>query len=130
MGKGRPGPRPEMWISGPDQVRHQQHVAWRQQKNQAQWRGETWDLAFDHWIELWGDLWPRRGRLVDDYCMTRKDWELPWTRDNTHVITRAEHACMHGHHASTGYVSPARIRWRERTGQVRKFTRKQPPCNE
>jgi hypothetical protein len=120
VGKGRPGPRPEIWISGPDQVRHKQHCAWRQQKNQAQWRGETWALTFDVWIELWGDLWPRRGRQVDDYCMTRRDWELPWTRANTHVITRSEHAKMQGRHMSDGWVSPARQRWRAETGIAKK----------
>jgi hypothetical protein len=119
-----------MWISGPDLVRHQQHVAWRQQKNQAQWRGETWSLDFDSWIELWGDLWHLRGRQVDDYCMTRRDWELPWTLDNTHVITRSQHAKMQGYHTSTGWVSPARQRWRAETGIERKRPGKQPPCNE
>ena len=130
MGKGRPGPRPEMWISGPDLVRHQQHVAWRQQKNQAQWRGETWALAFDDWVRLWGDLWHLRGRQVGDYCMTRRDWAQDWTPANTHVITRAQHARMQGYHTSTGWVSPARQRWRAQTGIERKRPGKPPACNE
>lgn len=139
MGKGRKGPRPhtrgerpESWLSGPDRTRHVQHTAWRQQKNQAQWRGETWDLSFEDWVELWGDLWPHRGRLVTDYCMTRRDWELPWTRTNAHVITRSEHAQMHGRRMADGWVSPARSRWRELKGIERKTSgrKRKLPCNE
>lgn len=111
----RPGPRPETWLSGPDETRHEQHIAWRQQKNQAQFRGETWLLAFDDWIELWGDRWLDRGRQKGCYCMTRKDWELPWTRANAHVITREQHAGMQTAAQMAGWRSPARQRWLERT---------------
>lgn len=114
------GPRPQSWISGPDETRHVQHCAWRQQKNQAQWRGEEWDLSFEDWVALWGDLWPLRGRLVTDYCMTRQDWEGAWTRTNAHVITRSEHARMQGHAMAAGWVSPARSRWRASKGIERK----------
>jgi len=41
------GPRPRVWKSGPDPTRHQQFRVWGQQKNQAQWREEGWDIAFD-----------------------------------------------------------------------------------
>ena len=112
----RPGPRPQVWLSGPDPTRHEQHKAWRQQKNQAQFRGETWLLSFDDWISTWGLLWPRRGRTVDCYCMTRRDWELPWTPDNVHVITREQHAQMQNTAKAAGWRSPARQHWAQRTG--------------
>ena len=122
----RPGPRPQVWLSGPDETRHQQHVAWRQQKNQAQYRGEIWELAFEDWILLWGDKWHLRGRTVNCYCMTRQDWELPWTRANAHVITREEHARMQHVAKNQGWVSPARSQWRAETGTARKRPGRKP----
>jgi hypothetical protein len=68
-----------------------------QQRNQAQWRGEGWDFAFEDWLVLWGDLWQHRGRGADQYCMTREDKEKPWTKDNCLVITREQHFNDHRH---------------------------------
>jgi len=129
----RPGPRPQTWLSGPDETRHEQHIAWRQQKNQAQFRGETWQLTFDDWVELWGDQWWDRGRERGCYCMTRRDWELPWTRDNAQVITREAHAAMQGAAIMAGWRSRARSAWLERTQhrpQPRGRKRRTPPCEE
>lgn len=95
---------------------HQQWKVWGQQKNQAQWRGEQWDLSFDDWRELWGDLWHNRGRERGDYCMTRRDWSTPWTRDNAVVITRIEHAKMQGAAMSAGWRSVAQKKKRTRLG--------------
>jgi hypothetical protein len=66
-----------------------------QQRNQAQWRGEEWDFAFEDWIILWGDLWDHRGRGSDQYCMTRVDKEAAWTKLNCIVITREQHFANH-----------------------------------
>jgi len=128
-----PGPRPHAWRSGPDPVAHAQYRAYIQQRNQAQFRGEIWNLTLAEWRELWADLWPLRGRGREDYCMTRRDWTGDWTVDNTHVITRRQHAQMHGRHRFEGYRSPARERWLARLhippgrpGRPRKV----PVCNE
>jgi hypothetical protein len=82
---------PHTWLSGDDPVRHKQYYVWLQQRNQAQYRNEGWDLDFDTWVSLWGDLWQLRGRDRDGYCMTRRDWDKPWTKKNVEVITRGEH---------------------------------------
>jgi hypothetical protein len=82
---------PDRWIAGPDPVRHKQYLVWLQQKNQANFRGEQWDLDFDTWLELWGDLWQFRGRSRDCYCMTRRDPSGPWSLDNVMIIGRSEH---------------------------------------
>jgi hypothetical protein len=111
----RPGPRPHAWLSGPDETRHEQHIAWRQQKNQAQFRGETWLLEFDDWIALWGDRWWDRGRERGCYCMTRRDWQLPWTPANAEVITREAHAARQAVAIAAGWRSRARTAWLERT---------------
>jgi hypothetical protein len=39
---------------------------------------------------LWGDDWLRRGRDSQDLCITRKDPERAWTRQNVELVTRKE----------------------------------------
>ena len=99
VGKHRAGqPRPHMWKTGPDDpIRHKQYLIWLQQRNQANFRGEGWDEAFDldSWLELWGDKWEQRGREKDRYCMTRIDFDQPWSKDNCEVVTRGEHFKNH-----------------------------------
>ena len=86
------GPRPHVWVTGPDPEEHKRYRAFIQQKNQAQFREEGWDIPFEAWLEMWGDLWPLRGRTRDSYCMTRYDPFGPWDRENTMVIERREHS--------------------------------------
>lgn len=95
--KGKPrlkarGPRPHIWLTGPDPVKHKQYFIWLQQKNQAQFRQEEWNLSFEDWLVLWGDLWPLRGRTKGSYCMTRYDPFGPWDKDNAIVIERRKHS--------------------------------------
>ena len=110
------GPRPHVWVSGPDPERHKKYRHWIQQKNQAQFRKEGWDIPFETWLDMWGDMWYNRGREKGCYCMTRIDRELPWTPENTHVITREEHAKTQAKLAAAGYRSPAQQERRERLG--------------
>jgi len=102
-------PRPHVWqIQDPD-LRVKWYI-WGQQKNQAQWREEGWDLSFEVWLEIWGDLWSQRGRERSCYCMTRRDWSLPWTEDNVKIVTREEHARLQGLAVKSGWRSVARKR--------------------
>jgi len=82
---------PHVWSSGPDPVLHAKYKVWGQQRNQAQFRGEGWDLDFFTWVAIWGDLYEHKGQKSDCLCMTRKDLGLPWTADNVKIITRKEH---------------------------------------
>ena len=106
------GPRPQVWVTGPDPVLHKKYLTWLQQRNQAQWREEGWSIDFATWCELWREHWPQRGRRRGDYCMTRRDWSLPWTLDNVQVVTRSEHAKAQGDARATGWSSIARKRRR------------------
>jgi len=83
--------RPHIWITGPDPERHDNYCAWLQQRNQAQFRGEGWDLSFDDWLAVWGDDIKLRGRLKEHKCMTRNDYEEPWSRDNAVIIPRSDY---------------------------------------
>ena len=119
--KGIPRPnargiRPHIWITGPDPVQHKKYLVWLQQKNQAQFREEGWTIAFDVWVDLWGDLWHQRGRERGDYCMSRKDWSLPWTTDNVAIITRTEHARLQGYARAAGWCSIAQKKQRAARG--------------
>ena len=87
--KGKP--RPHTWKIGPDPVRHARYFIWLQQRNQARFRKETWDLTFDQWLEVWGEMILQRGRKKNDYCMTRWDPEGPWDSKNAYIIKRGHH---------------------------------------
>ena len=87
----RQGPRPHIWISGPDPQRHEQYIAWQRTAAQARFRGETWRLEFEEYVECWADQWENRGRHSDDLCMCRINPKRPWTARNVQLMSRAEH---------------------------------------
>ena len=86
-----PGPRPYMWVSGPDPLRHKQYRAYVQQKNQAQFRNEDWQLTFEEWLGIWGTEYHRRGRTSKSLCLTRWDLEDSWTVSNCFLLERGAH---------------------------------------
>lgn len=88
----RRGPNPHLWKSGPDPDLHDRYLVWTQHRNQAQWRGELYNLSFDDWLDVWGDLYPLKGRTRDSMCMTRIDASLPWSKSNTQIVSRSRHA--------------------------------------
>ena len=62
------------------------------QKNQAKNRGETWELDWEPFFELWSkdDRWLNRGRRSDDLCLSRIDMDLGWHPSNVQIITRSQ----------------------------------------
>jgi hypothetical protein len=85
------GPRPHTWVTGTDPKTHAQYRAFVQCRNQAQWRGEIWQITFEQYQLLWQHKWVNRGRSSDQYCITRADMSLPWNMSNALVITRRQH---------------------------------------
>jgi hypothetical protein len=112
------GPRPKTWVSGPDPAEHQRYRVFMQQRNQAQWREEGWTISFETWKRMWADSgqWLNRGRERGCYCMTRLDWSLPWTADNTVIVTREHHAKLQGDAVALGWRSLAQKRKRNQLG--------------
>ena len=110
------GPRPQVWKAGPDPVEHKKYLVWLQQRNQANFRQEGWTISFDDWKTLWAEHWDNRGRERGCYCMTRRDWSLPWSRDNAQVVTREAHARLQGQAVANGWRSPAQKLRRSRLG--------------
>lgn len=90
LGKGC-GPRPHIWITGPDEKLHDQYYAFLRQKAQANFRKEGWEMEFEEFLELWDGKWDQRGRASEDLCMTRNDYDLPWAISNVTIVPRHEH---------------------------------------
>jgi hypothetical protein len=79
----------------PDLEQHEKHIAFLRQRSQARFRGEGWTITIEEFFDLWPtDLWSQRGRKPDEYCMTRKDNEGAWSKDNCMVISRLDHFRM------------------------------------
>ena len=84
-------PYPQTWKTGPDPVTHVQYQAWHRARAQANFREEGWDLSFEQYQQLWAGVWLQRGRGAGSLCLARRDYELPWTWNNVHVIPRSQH---------------------------------------
>ena len=94
-GRVRPrlhGPKPKFWGERlPDKETHAKYMPFLKAKAQANYRQEGWNMVFDEWLVLWNDKWHNRGRASTDYCLTRIDYEKPWSLNNCEVIERKEH---------------------------------------
>lgn len=88
--KPKTGPRPHLWVTGPDPLRHEQHTAWARARAQAHFRGEDWRLSFAAWERLWQGQWHLRGRTKHSIMLVRKDWHKPWSERNCYLVTRKE----------------------------------------
>lgn len=87
----RKGPRPHTWVTGPCPKTHKQYRVFIQQRNQANFRKEGWDLSFEDWKVFWEDgKWEKRGRTPESLSMTRIDETKGWIIDNVEVLTRRE----------------------------------------
>lgn len=84
-------PRPHVWVTGTDPLRHEQYHCWQVHKAQCAFRKEEFDLSFEDYENLWQGSWDQRGRSPHNICMTRKDWDGPWSSDNVELISRADH---------------------------------------
>jgi len=94
----KPGPKPELWITGPDPVVHQQYRAWSQHRAQARFRSEPYELTWPQWQQVWAGQWHLRGRRQQDIMMVRTDLARPWARDNIQFVRRSEFGRWQQHH--------------------------------
>jgi hypothetical protein len=60
-------------------------------KAQASYRKELWMLTFPEFQQLWLGMWERKGRGIDNYCLTREDPEGAWVMGNVACLPRHEH---------------------------------------
>jgi len=48
-------------------------------------------MSFDDFVKIWGTDWCHRGRASNDLCMTRTNYDLPWSTHNVEIVPRHEH---------------------------------------
>lgn len=87
----KPQTRGPAWISGPDPLHHAMYVAFGYHRVSARLRGDSWQLSWDEWRDIWLPNWDQRGRSALDLCMARRDMEGAWSVSNVELITRREH---------------------------------------
>lgn len=87
------GPLPRVWKSGPDEINHKLYTDCQRARAQAWYRGETWTITEQEYIELWrdNDRYLKKGRGTEDLCMVRLDYEEGWHLWNVQIISRLEH---------------------------------------
>jgi hypothetical protein len=93
-GDGKPGrySDPTTWKSGPDLLTREKYYAFLKHRAQASYRKEQYSLTWEEWQGLWSDdLFNQRGRRITDMCLSRYNFDLPWTIDNCIVCTRQHH---------------------------------------
>lgn len=83
---------PDKWCTGPDPEKRDHYYSFLKHRSQAKHRKDEYEITYDEWCKLWPiDLWRKRGRGADDLCLSRIDYDLPWSLINCHVVTRREH---------------------------------------
>jgi hypothetical protein len=62
-------------------------------QSQAQFRGDSWSVSWEHFRNLWlsQGRYRRRGQAANSLCFSRRDFSLPWTDANTLVTSRIEY---------------------------------------
>jgi hypothetical protein len=92
------------------------YYAWLQQRTQASYRGEGWELEFFDWLTHYGDNWKNRGRRAEQYCLTRIDDTKSWSNENVVVRLRSEFLAEHT-------AKKAKGKWSEEKLQKGRATR-------
>lgn len=83
---------PDAWLTGPDITRRDKYYAYLKHKAQANFRKELYLLTWEDWEYMWTDAkWDKRGRKIEDLCLTRLDFFGAWSVDNVTICSRREH---------------------------------------
>jgi len=82
---------PKNW-TGDRLIQRDKYYAWLKHKSQAAYKSEAYFLTWEDWQQLWpNELWFKRGRKIDDLCLTRPTFEGPWSMQTVEVTTRRKH---------------------------------------
>lgn len=65
-------------------------------KAQAKFRKEEFTLTWEQYQEIWDGKWHLRGSEKGGLCLTRIDWEGPWSIDNVSLTDRETHWTRQG----------------------------------
>lgn len=82
---------PANW-TGDRLINRDKYYAYLKHKAQANYRGEAYFLTWEDWQQIWpNDLWLKRGRKIDDLCLTRPTFAGPWSMQTVEVTSRRQH---------------------------------------
>lgn len=71
---------------------YSKYIDFLRAKAQANFRKEKWLLTEEEYFKIWNpSRYCRKGRAIEDLCMTRIDFFGPWCKGNVAVLTRALH---------------------------------------
>jgi hypothetical protein len=93
VGHGGPGSpaNPAYWTEDA-MIERDKYYGLLKHKAQAKFRNEEHSLTWEEWQQLWPtDLWLKRGRGVDDLCISIVNLEHGWHSWNVTICTRGEH---------------------------------------
>lgn len=90
----KPGPHPALVMY--HGIDGEMRMAYNRMKAQAKFRDEEFTLDWESFQSKWANDWQSRGVSNTSYCMSRLDYRLAWSNDNTVVITRMEHCQLRG----------------------------------
>jgi hypothetical protein len=65
-------------------------MSWSRMKAQAKYRGETWDITWEEYQQLWDRKWHLRGTSKLSHVLTKRDQEGIWTVANVEIIPRLD----------------------------------------
>ena len=88
-GKGM-GPRPDLWLTGPDPELKHLRRRWLRAKNQAKFWSQEWRLTWEQYRDIWVGHIDQLGRTTDSLNLVRRDTTRGWTLKNVHLMNRLE----------------------------------------
>ena len=88
-GKGL-GPRPDLWLVGPDPKLKRLRRRWLMARCQAKFWGQVWRLSWEQYRDTWSPHIDELGRTKESLNLVRRDTTRGWTIKNVHLMNRLE----------------------------------------
>jgi len=91
--KGNPklvGPRPHMWITGPDPIVQRLRRRWLLAKNQAKYWNQPWHITWDQYRDLMLDHEAQLGNRKQAMNLCRVNKTEAWSIGNVTIMTQSE----------------------------------------
>ena len=87
---GRPGPRPDIWKTGPDPKVREHYYRFLKARNQAKFWKQPWSILWEDYLDLWKTAPGEWGRDASALNLTRIDTSEGWHLWNVRLVERSE----------------------------------------
>jgi len=84
------GPKPNIWITGPDPVVHRLRRRFILARNQARFWQQKWLLSWDQYRDLLLDHAENLGKTAEELNLCREDKTEVWSIGNVQIMTRSQ----------------------------------------